>query len=448
MLTSKFRRRVAILGFVLFAPFAIAPGARANVVGTDAQNFNPTTDGLDFVTVQSSETLLPGVINIGAYLNEAWDALPRFEGQPGYDDRLLGLDLNLGVGLANRWDAGISVPSVLDQSITSSQGGFAGRYSQNGLTEVKLNTKYRLLGENDGGVALVFSTNLNLIKNNPYAGRGAGPTWNIEAVYDRTFGKVAAAVNAGYRIRNSGTQIPGIPIQPFGNQIIFSVAANTMIDGWDTKVIGEIFGSLPSSSTNADQDRQSKSLEALLGLKHDFTTNLAGHFGVGRELASGLASPDFRVYAGLNLQFGPVFAEHAETIEPETAELGHDPSAPEDKFILRKIQFDFNSSALKPESRPILDELSAYLKKHGFRTLTIEGHTDSIGSDAYNLRLSNNRANAIRSDLIKTYGFPGAKIVSIGYGESRPIADNGNYQGREQNRRVEFKITRDPHGKR
>jgi outer membrane protein OmpA-like peptidoglycan-associated protein len=443
MFTPSSRRPVALWVFVslMFVPFA-----HANVVGTDAQNFNPTTDGLDFVTVQSSETLLPGVINIGAYLNEAWDALPRFKNQPGYDDRLLGMDLNLGVGLANRWDAGISVPSVLDQSVTSAQSGFAGRYSSNGLTEVKLNTKYRLLGENDGGVALVFSTNLNLIKNNPYSGEGGGPTYNLEAVYDRTFGKVAAAVNAGYRIRNSGTAVPGLPIQPFGNQYIASIAANYRIESLDTKVIGEIFGSLPSSSTNADEDRQSKSLEALLGLKHDFTTNFAGHFGIGRELASGLASPDFRVYAGINLQFGPIFAEQAETIEPlEGENSAHDPQGAHDKFALRKIQFAFNSAEISPDSRPILDELAAYLKKHGFQTLTIEGHTDSIGSDAYNQRLSEARANSIRKDLIETYKFDRSKIVSIGYGESRPIADNGNYQGRELNRRVEFKITRAPH---
>jgi outer membrane protein OmpA-like peptidoglycan-associated protein len=437
--SGRFCRVILVASIALLS----AATALANVVGTDAQNFNPTTDGLDFVTVQSSETLIPGVVNIGLYLNEAWNQLPRFKGQPDYKDHLLGMDLNLGVGLANRWDAGISVPSVLDQSV-SSQSGFAGRYGSNGVTEVKLNTKYRLTGENDGGFALVGSTNFNLIRNNPYSGNGAGPTYNIEAVYDRTFGKVAAGVNAGYRIRKAGTPIAGIPIQPFKNQWIASVAANYLIQSWDTKIIGEIFGSIPASSTNDDQDRQSSSLEALLGLKHDFTTNLAGHFGIGREIISGLASPDFRIYTGINFQFGPVFSQNAEKIEPVEGEISiGNPKAAEEKFALRKIKFAFNSAELSPEARPILDELAAYLKKHGFATLTIEGHTDSIGADAYNMKLSNARAATIRNDLINTYQFDGSKIVSIGYGESRPVADNGNYQGREQNRRVEFKITRE-----
>lgn len=433
-------QRVSGFGLVTFL---LASGSvLANVVGTDAQNFNPTTSGLDFVTVHSSETLMPGVANFGIYLNEAWNALPRFRNQPEYQDHLLGMDLNFGLGLAERWDAGVSVPAVLDQSV-SNQAGFSGRYASNGLTEIKLNTKFRLTGDLDGGFALVASANFNLIKNNPFVGQDAGPTYNLEAVYDRTFGKVGAAVNAGYRLRKSGTPIAGIPIQPFKNQWIASVAGNYLIDGWDTKVIAEVFGSVPSSSHGGDQDRQSSSLEALLGLKHDFTTNLAGHFGIGREILTGLASPDFRVYTGLNYQFGPVFGESAETIETISGSASfRDPRGSRENFALRKIPFAFNSAELGPAARPILDELAKYLKKYGFATLTIEGHTDSIGSDAYNEKLSNSRANAIRDDLIKTYQFEAGKIVSVGYGESRPIADNGNYQGRNQNRRVEFKITR------
>lgn len=412
--------------------------AMANALGTDAQNFNPTTDGLDFVTVQSSETLLPGYMNMGLYLNEAWNALPRFKNQPDYSDRLLGMDFNLGIGIARGWDAGISLPSVVNQSV-SNQTGFSGKYGENGLTEVKLNTKYRLSGENDGGFALVASTNINLIKNNPYVGSDAGPTYNLEAVYDRTFGKVAAAVNAGYRIRNSGTKISGLPIQPFKNQWIASLAANYLIDDWDTKVIGEIFGSIPVSSTNDDQDRQSSSIEALLGLKHDFTTNLAGHFGIGRELASGLASPDFRIYTGINFQFGPISSSNSEKIE--TAAVLEKPAA-EESFTLRKIAFASNSAELAPAARPILDELAIHLRKNDFKSLSIEGHTDSVGSDQYNLRLSQARADSIKRELVKSYAFKVEKITAIGFGETQPIADNGNYQGREQNRRVEFKISR------
>jgi len=367
-------------------------------------------------------------MNIGAYWNQAWDALPRFQGQPEYHDSLLGMDLNFGLGLADRWDLGMSIPSVLNQNV-GNQAGFSGKYTNNGLTEFKFNTKFRFIGEDDGGVAVVVSANFNRIRNNPFVGVDAGPTYNLEAVYDRTFGKIAAAVNAGYRIRNSGAPIAGVAIRPFGNQWIASLAGNYYFEEWDSKLVAEVYGSLPASSSGDNLDRQSSSLEALLGIKHDFTNNLAGHFGVGREILTGLSSPDFRVYAGLNLQFGPVFGGGTPAVVAG------------DQFTVRKIPFGFNSSELGPEARPILDELAAHLKK-GFKSLVIAGHTDSIGNDEYNLRLSRMRAEAIRNDLIKTYRFDGARIEASGYGEGRPIADNGNYQGREANRRVEFTLKR------
>lgn len=431
MRLPTFRFLATVLGLLML----VARIAGANVVGTDAQNFNPTTNGLDFVTVQSSETLKPGYFNMGFYLNQAWDALPRFKGQPGYDDRLLGMDLNLGVGFTNRWDAGVSVPSVLNQSVSDSSG-FRGRYSSNGITETKVNTKVRLSGELDGGFAAVASTNFNLIENNPYVGRNSGPTLNLEMVYDRTFGDIGAAINVGHRWRKPGTAIPGIPIRPFGNQWIASLGGNYRVEKWDSRLVAEVFGSLPTSATNENEDRQASSLEMLLGIKHDFSNNIAGHFGVGREILSGLASPNFRIYTGVNFQFGPVFNVKDEHI---TGAAGA--TSAEEVFTLRKIPFAYNSAELSPAAKPILDELAEHLRK-GFKSLQIAGHTDSLGADSYNERLSENRANSIRSALITTYGFEASKITAKGFGESRPIADNGNYQGREMNRRVEFTLAR------
>jgi outer membrane protein OmpA-like peptidoglycan-associated protein len=442
--------------FVLLLGISLKiPAVLANVVGTDAQNFNTTTSGLDFVTVHSSETLLPGVFNIGLYANNAWNALPRFEGQPDYRDRLLGMDFNFGVGLANRWDAGVSLPSVLYQTVTN-QAGFSGRYSATGMTEVRINTKYRLFGEMDGGLALVASTNLNLIRNNPYAGNGAGPTWNLEGVYDHTFGKFAVGANAGYRWRNSGTQIAGLPIRPFGNQWIASLATSYLFPQADTKLIAEVFGSLPTASKGGDSDREQSSLEFLLGAKHDFSHHFAGHLGAGRELLSGLASPNFRAYIGLNFQFGPVFSEKEEraVFSPPPAPPPRrmskvavavpplPPPPKEETFTFRRILFDFNSFRLTPNAKQILTDFSSYLKRTNYRKVEIEGHTDSVGDDVFNQSLSEMRAKAIRAELIRTHGIDPAKITAAGFGEGRPLADNGNYQGRDLNRRVDFRISR------
>src|SRR5690606_4275397 len=89
------------------------------------------------------------------------------------------------------------------------------------------------------------------------------------------------------------------------------------------------------------------------------------------------------------------------------------------------------------------DKFATYLKRPPeIDSLVIEGHTDSMGSDIYNMDLSKKRALSVARYLVQTHKIPNPKIKAIGYGESRPIADNGNFQGREQNRRVEFQVTR------
>ena len=93
----------------------------SRIGAVDAQNFNPTTNGLDFVTVHSSKTLSPGVINFGLFFNYAVNTLPNYEDvstqrfEP--KDSLTSMDLNMGVGLMNNWDVGISLPQVLSQTV-------------------------------------------------------------------------------------------------------------------------------------------------------------------------------------------------------------------------------------------------------------------------------------------------------------------------------------------
>jgi len=86
-----------------------------------------------------------------------------------------------------------------------------------------------------------------------------------------------------------------------------------------------------------------------------------------------------------------------------------------------------------------LNTLVATLKAHPELHLTIEGHTDNTGSAATNLRFSEQRANVVRSYLIRK-GVPADRITAIGYGLEKPIADNKTSKGRAANRRVEFKL--------
>jgi len=76
------------------------------------------------------------------------------------------------------------------------------------------------------------------------------------------------------------------------------------------------------------------------------------------------------------------------------------------------------------------------MKAHGDIDLVLEGHTDAIGTDAYNDDLSLRRVEAVKAKLTEVYGIPGNRISTVGYGESRPVADNSTDEGRAQNRRV------------
>jgi len=107
--------------------------------------------------------------------------------------------------------------------------------------------------------------------------------------------------------------------------------------------------------------------------------------------------------------------------------------------LTNDILFDFNSSSLRPESQQTLADLASNFRNYPDEQVTIEGHTDSVGTPSYNQTLSEQRASAV-SSYLSTEGVPSARITSIGYGETRPKASNDTPEGRQLNRRVEIHI--------
>ena len=103
------------------------------------------------------------------------------------------------------------------------------------------------------------------------------------------------------------------------------------------------------------------------------------------------------------------------------------------------ITFDTNRADVKPQFQPVLTQLAQSIRQYPGTVVQIEGHTDATGSAAYNETLSENRADAVRSYMLQR-GVEAHRLVAVGYGMTRPIADNGTVQGRAQNRRVEVLI--------
>jgi OOP family OmpA-OmpF porin len=104
------------------------------------------------------------------------------------------------------------------------------------------------------------------------------------------------------------------------------------------------------------------------------------------------------------------------------------------------VQFDFNSSNIAPEYQNQLKELAEIIKSNPDGSASIEGHTDSIGELKFNVLLSEQRAQNVRSSLIK-FGVDPAQISTVSYGLSKPIADNVSDEGRQKNRRVDITVT-------
>jgi OmpA-OmpF porin, OOP family len=110
-----------------------------------------------------------------------------------------------------------------------------------------------------------------------------------------------------------------------------------------------------------------------------------------------------------------------------------------ESFVLENIFFDFDKSDLLPESFEELDNLVALMRKFPAMTIEIAGHTDYKGSVEYNKKLSDDRARSV-VNYLASKGIDQKRLTSIGYGKAHPIADNTTEEGRQINRRVEFKV--------
>ena len=113
-----------------------------------------------------------------------------------------------------------------------------------------------------------------------------------------------------------------------------------------------------------------------------------------------------------------------------------------DKIELKdKLYFATKKTQILPKSLPTLNEIADVLRKRPTAHVRIEGHTDDVGSDKFNKKLSDGRAQSVRTYLIGQ-GIAPERLEAIGYGEERPIEDNKTEDGRSANRRVEFFITK------
>jgi outer membrane protein OmpA-like peptidoglycan-associated protein len=134
--------------------------------------------------------------------------------------------------------------------------------------------------------------------------------------------------------------------------------------------------------------------------------------------------------------------KHAASLEDELAGMRATRTERGLVLTLGDVLFDTGQAAIRTAAYGTLDRLASALRDHPSRSVVIEGHTDNVGDDSSNLRLSESRAQSVRSALLQR-GVSTTQVSAVGRGESVPVSENESLGGRQQNRRVELIFTDD-----
>jgi len=224
-------------------------------------------------------------------------------------------------------------------------------------------------------------------------------------------------------------------------------------------------GSMTNVAADGHTGRdQSTFLTAGAGLKYYFLENVYARAGVEADYKLDNGKWDYIPSVGLGVNFGggnkPVAAAPApevcsdsdndgvcdnvdkcpDTPANVTVDADGCPAVAEVVRVELDVKFDFDKSVVKPDSYADIKNLADFMKQYPATSTTVEGHTDSVGPDAYNQKLSERRASAVKQVLTNQYGVESSRVQSVGYGESRPVADNKTEAGRAVNRRVEAQV--------
>lgn len=151
--------------------------------------------------------------------------------------------------------------------------------------------------------------------------------------------------------------------------------------------------------------------------------------------------------APMALERMPAADNKAALAEPVAAALAPSPAivlpAPvrtEEYCAVLDIQFEIDQDEMQREMKEKLAVLATFMKKYPFNSAVIEGHTDNVGTDEYNLNLSQRRADSVVEYLVREHGIARSRLTAVGYGETSPLADNASEEGKRMNRRIDAVI--------
>ncbi len=383
----------------------------------------------------------------------------------------------------DRLELGFQLPVIVRQKTADLGNVGISAPSSSGLSTPYLHGRLGLLAQRAGNpmdLAVELGTGLPLGSGEALA-RSNGFRFTPKVMVGRTWGLLRTGAEAGLLLQ------PTVVLSPearevqdeIGNELRFGASVSTTNKGLRGEVA--VRGALPLVRSPA-------SLEALAGLRYPMASGLEVFAMGGMGIGTNPGTPQFRALAGISFggdvrrqspmalcsQEGTCEAPEKKPAIPAASvvvrdnDMDHDgvtnhfdncPSRPgpvenqgcpgarqqvvitqKQLVLLDKIYFEFNRAVIQPKSFSLLDQVAAIFQEHPeIELVSIDGHTDSVGSAAYNDKLSRDRADAVRQYLVRQ-GVSSARLATRGFGFNKPAFSNTTPDGRDANRRVEFNI--------
>jgi outer membrane protein OmpA-like peptidoglycan-associated protein len=194
---------------------------------------------------------------------------------------------------------------------------------------------------------------------------------------------------------------------------------------------GAVIGTTLGCITAANAGHWDRPVVDVFGCAGGLVAGTAIGAGLGYLIAPGAAPPPIAVPAKekLMLSGGGPFSGRSGRATPSVR--------PQEKLALRGVRFEYNEAKLRTEDEPLLDEAADTLQAHPNVAVYVDGYCDGIGKEAYNQKLSEQRAQAV-ADYLAGKGIDASRLIPRGFGQANPVASNKTDDGRAQNRRVEL----------
>jgi outer membrane protein OmpA-like peptidoglycan-associated protein len=414
-----------------------AIGIPRRALAFDAQAFAPAVDPTGYFSIYSSGTAPKGRYHVAAWYDWAHD-VSEFGGQKVVGD-VHTLDVVASYSLLNWLALGIDVPvSKVTSDLPQVKDGF-------GIDDIRLVGKLSPSVDPSGrfGIALVSFVDLPT-GNDERLTSTTNTTFGFIGVFDFTLERFRTSLNLGYKVDPASGSDPDEVL--FGLGLGYTVFRRPSEPGRPLQLfrpdrielIGEVFG---STARDDFFERQfTTPVEGLTGVRLSCERGFFFQAGVGKSATDSVNGASLRVVSsiGYALPVAPAVAAAAPA-PPPPPRFGQVVVTDEQIVTLEMILFDTGKATIRPRSYATVDQVMQVMRDRPGIHVRIEGHTDSVGSEAANQKLSQRRAESVRVYLVD-HGVARERLEAVGYGETRPIATNATKEGRQQNRRTEFHI--------